>query len=278
MDNYSAPRFEAKLESFDSCMIDVQERDITAGVVSQSHQETRCNPDNNDNNEATPIRDDHQDQDNRHTIQIATIQNNATQNMTLTPIRLPAILDGEFFSVVRVDDTNVTVRCQQCHKLLNGNLKSTGNFLSHIKRVHPMIIEKIKCKSNQRKPAIAYVDLSSEKTPEIIKTKRGYRKCSKQEEPQMNGEEVFDPIPDMWAESPVKKRKHEDSDTDINKYLQPSNSSIIEDEFDAIGKNVAAKLRGMRLDQRIVAEKLINDVLFEAQLGTLHRSSTLQVE
>lgn len=43
-----------------------------------------------------------------------------------------------------------------------------------------MIIEKIKCKSNQRKPAIAYVDLSSEKTPEIIKTKRGYRKCSKQ--------------------------------------------------------------------------------------------------
>lgn len=131
MDNYSAPRYETKIESFDTCMIDVQGRDITAGVVSQSHQGTRCDNDHTDNNEATPIRE--QDHEQRHTIQIATIQNTMGQNMTLTPIRLPAILDGEFFSVVRVDDTNVTVRCQQCNKLLNGNLKSTGNFLSHIK-------------------------------------------------------------------------------------------------------------------------------------------------
>lgn len=65
--------------------------------------------------------------------QITQIQSNIQQNMTLTPIRLPAILDGEFFTVIRVEDTNVTVRCLQCQKLLNGNLKSTGNFLSHIK-------------------------------------------------------------------------------------------------------------------------------------------------
>ncbi|CAD6241312.1 GSCOCG00002638001-RA-CDS [Cotesia congregata] len=276
MDNYSAPRYETKIESFDTCMIDVQGRDITAGVVSQSHQGTRCDNDHTDNNEATPIRE--QDHEQRHTIQIATIQNTMGQNMTLTPIRLPAILDGEFFSVVRVDDTNVTVRCQQCNKLLNGNLKSTGNFLSHIKRVHPTIIDKIKCKSNQRKPAIAYVDMSSEKSPEIIKTKRGYRKCSKQEEePQVSSEEVFDPNPEMWIETTPNKKRKDESDADMNKYLNSSNTSTIEDEFDAIGKNVAAKLRGMRLDQRIVAEKLINDVLFEAQLCTLHRDSSLQV-
>lgn len=49
------------------------------------------------------------------------------------------------------------------------------------------------------------------------------------------------------------------------------------DEFDAIGKNVAAKLRNMRTEQRIIAEKLLNDILFEAQLGNLHRDSNIHV-
>ena len=56
-----------------------------------------------------------------------------------------------------------------------------------------------------------------------------------------------------------------------------NNSIIVEDEFDAIGRNVAAKLRHMRLDQRIIAEKLLNDILFEAQLGNLHRDSSIHV-
>ena len=51
----------------------------------------------------------------------------------------------------------------------------------------------------------------------------------------------------------------------------------MEDEYDAIGRNVAAKLRNMRLDQRIIAEKLLNDILFEAQLGNLHRDSSIHV-
>lgn len=52
---------------------------------------------------------------------------------------------------------------------------------------------------------------------------------------------------------------------------------MMEDEYDAIGRNVAAKLRNMRLDQRIIAEKLVNDILFEAQLGNLHRDSSINV-
>lgn len=56
-----------------------------------------------------------------------------------------------------------------------------------------------------------------------------------------------------------------------------NNSFMMEDEFDAIGRNVAAKLRNMRLDQRIVAEKLVHDILFEAQLGNLHRDSSINV-
>jgi hypothetical protein len=48
-----------------------------------------------------------------------------------------------------------------------------------------------------------------------------------------------------------------------------------EDMFNITGKNVASKLRILTKEQRIIAEKLINDVLYEAQLGTLTRNSRL---
>lgn len=41
------------------------------------------------------------------------------------------------------------------------------------------MVDKIKCKSNQRKPAMIYIDLSADKCPEIVRTKRRYRKCYK---------------------------------------------------------------------------------------------------
>ncbi|XP_055902669.1 GATA zinc finger domain-containing protein 10 [Eupeodes corollae] len=47
------------------------------------------------------------------------------------------------------------------------------------------------------------------------------------------------------------------------------------DEFDAIGINVASKLRVMNPTQRIIAEKLISDVLFNGQLDQLHISTSL---
>ncbi|KAF2361363.1 MADF domain [Trinorchestia longiramus] len=46
-------------------------------------------------------------------------------------------------------------------------------------------------------------------------------------------------------------------------------SSRREDEFDAIGKNVAAKFRRMPNNVRIIAEKVLNDVLFQAEMGFL---------
>lgn len=55
--------------------------------------------------------------------------------------------------------------------------------------------------------------------------------------------------------------------------LAPQATIVIEDEFDIVGKNVAAKLRQLPPTQRIFAERLINEVLFEAQLGTLTRES-----
>ncbi|XP_068156662.1 uncharacterized protein [Drosophila tropicalis] len=48
-----------------------------------------------------------------------------------------------------------------------------------------------------------------------------------------------------------------------------------EDEYDAIGVNVASKLRSINPTQRIIAEKLISDVLFNAQLDNLSVNSSL---
>ena len=288
MDTYPAQRYETKIETFDTCMIDTtnQQREISQTVSGQVPSQT-VEVENQENHEASALHQQHQQQQQQQESQqqhqqdqpnqISPIQSNTQQSMTLTPIRLPAILDGEFFTVIRVEDTNVTVRCLQCQKHLNGNLKSTGNFLSHIKRVHPCMVDKIKCKSNQRKPAMVYIDLSADKCPELVRTKRGYRKCYKTEECQPGNEETYDQ-PSEWTESPlIRRRKSEEAEsTDLLK-ISHNNSFVMEDEFDAIGRNVAAKLRNMRLDQRIIAEKLLNDILFEAQLGNLHRDSNIHV-
>lgn len=81
-----------------------------------------------------------------------------------------------------------------------------------------------------------------------------------------------------WAEQPIirRRRSEEPESSEVIK-VSHNNSLVLEDEFDAIGRNVAAKLRNMRLDQRIIAEKLLNDILFEAQLGNLHRDSNIHV-
>ena len=45
--------------------------------------------------------------------------------------------------------------------------------------------------------------------------------------------------------------------------------------FEMIGKYVASKLRILTKEQKIIAEKLINDVLYEAKLGSLTRNSRI---
>lgn len=42
-----------------------------------------------------------------------------------------------------------------------------------------------------------------------------------------------------------------------------------DDQFDIIGKNVAFKLRSLSTEKSIVAEKLINDILFEANVANI---------
>lgn len=100
-----------------------------------------------------------------------------------------------------------------------------------------------------------------------------------QEDCQQVNEETpnFEQTPEWTEPSIVRRRKSEEPESSEVMKVSHNNSLMIEDEFDAIGRNVAAKLRNMRLDQRIIAEKLLNDILFEAQLGNLHRDSNIHV-
>lgn len=52
---------------------------------------------------------------------------------------------------------------------------------------------------------------------------------------------------------------------------------IKEDAFEITGKYIANKLRSLPKEAGIFAEKLLMDVLFEAQLGTLNRKSQIVV-
>ena len=122
METYAGARFEGKIETFDPCVIQVMSQSQTTG----SNQRLNESADSQQNQQVSQI---HQEDQEQQSCQMTNMQ----PNTTLTPVKLPAILDGEFFSVVRLEGTNITVRCLSCDKLLNGNLKSTGNFLSHIK-------------------------------------------------------------------------------------------------------------------------------------------------
>ncbi|XP_041984597.1 uncharacterized protein LOC121737108 [Aricia agestis] len=56
-------------------------------------------------------------------------------------------------------------------------------------------------------------------------------------------------------------------------YYEEHKRPGVTDEYDAIGINVAAKLRNLPSNTRIIAEKLINDVLFQAQVNGLTSST-----
>ncbi|CAB3259004.1 unnamed protein product [Arctia plantaginis] len=61
-----------------------------------------------------------------------------------------------------------------------------------------------------------------------------------------------------------KQTEQENRDQVLAKILKKLDN--IEDEFDVVGKNIANKLRSMDADQKIHAEKIINDALY---FGTL---------
>jgi hypothetical protein len=55
----------------------------------------------------------------------------------------------------------------------------------------------------------------------------------------------------------------------LNNQLNSDIFNVKEDEYDAVGKNIAAKLRKLPETTRILTEKLLNDVMFAAQMNTV---------
>ena len=72
------------------------------------------------------------------------------------------------------------------------------------------------------------------------------------------------------------KRKQSTNSTTTLTQLEASIENT-EDTFDIIGKSVANKLRQMNAVTSVLAQNLINQVLFEAQLGNLNSNSSLML-
>uniref|UniRef100_A0A182X0A5 MADF domain-containing protein n=1 Tax=Anopheles quadriannulatus TaxID=34691 RepID=A0A182X0A5_ANOQN len=86
------------------------------------------------------------------------------------------------------------------------------------------------------------------------------------------------------AEPSSGKRKYSSIDQGVDtraSYGSASNNvpftSKREDAFDIFGKHVAYKLRSLNKQQSILAQKLINDVLFEGEMETLNRHCKISI-
>uniref|UniRef100_A0A1A9WMN9 FLYWCH-type domain-containing protein n=1 Tax=Glossina brevipalpis TaxID=37001 RepID=A0A1A9WMN9_9MUSC len=59
------------------------------------------------------------------------------------PLNLPKILDGKFYNNIQENQKTpggIHATCTSCYGIISGTTKSTGNFLSHIKRRHKDIL------------------------------------------------------------------------------------------------------------------------------------------
>lgn len=86
--------------------------------------------------------------------------------------------------------------------------------------------------------------------------------------------------PNTSNASGAQKRKRVQDETLTHDVLSSINnhfkrSQIRDDRFDVFGNNVAMKLRDLPKYQRIICEKLINDALYAAEMGSLTATHTL---
>lgn len=79
----------------------------------------------------------------------------------------------------------------------------------------------------------------------------------------------------------TKKRQRQSTPSSANSVLsmigERISASREEDEFDSVGRTVAAKLRKMAPHMQIIAEKLIHEVLYEGQIGSLKPHAKITV-
>lgn len=99
--------------------------------------------------------------------------------------------------------------------------------------------------------------------------------CISRESENYITHDAKNPVLTSFQQRIERKRKALGADeacTVLSLIAERMNSSRPEDEYDIIGKNIAAKLRRLPHSQSVYAEKLIYDVLFEAELGNLNKT------
>lgn len=58
-------------------------------------------------------------------------------------MNIPKILDGKYYNNIKPNNktpSGIVATCTKCWAVISGTTKSTGNFLSHIKRRHKDIL------------------------------------------------------------------------------------------------------------------------------------------
>lgn len=64
---------------------------------------------------------------------------------------LPKLLDGKYFEVIERNGNNVHTLCKICGIKRRGTVRSTGNFMDHIKKRHPTLIAEIEAYKKSKK-------------------------------------------------------------------------------------------------------------------------------
>lgn len=56
---------------------------------------------------------------------------------------LPKVLDGTFYSLHAQNGDNIDGKCTECDEIRKGQIGSTGNFISHYKKMHPTRVKEM---------------------------------------------------------------------------------------------------------------------------------------
>lgn len=74
-----------------------------------------------------------------------------------------------------------------------------------------------------------------------------------------------------------QKKRDQFLDAGLRILQQESDKENIESQEITFGKNVGQQLKDIEHRQKIIAQKLISDVLFHAQMGNLHETSMINI-
>ncbi|KAK4301026.1 hypothetical protein Pmani_026809 [Petrolisthes manimaculis] len=74
-----------------------------------------------------------------------------------------------------------------------------------------------------------------------------------------------------------KRARPDPSDALLSVITESIQSTRHEDEWDLLGRTVACKLRRMHDDQRVIAERLVNEVMYHGILKNLSANSTIGI-